>query len=110
MRSKQDFDANATTWLRKWFSQYPNTPIRLIADSGYCTVLPPAMGNELRKTKEIDMYAFIKSVSLPLNCRPIFTLLSACVQYKAKLIDTPSHITYIFQALTVCEKSVLNHI
>lgn len=61
MRSRREFDLHGPDWIQAWFSKNKQ-PIRFVVDSGYCTILPSAMGEELRKMKELSLYTFLKSV------------------------------------------------
>lgn len=62
MRCGREFGLHGPDWIRAWFSKN-NTPIRFVVDSGYCTILPSSMGDELRKMKQLSLYQFLKSVS-----------------------------------------------
>jgi hypothetical protein len=61
MRSRREFDSHGPNWIEAWFSQN-DEPIRFVVDSGYCSILPSSMADELRKMKELCMYKFLTTV------------------------------------------------
>lgn len=48
----------------KWFSSLPERSIRVIADVGEVTILPPAMAEEIRSDKRITFSGWVYKVSI----------------------------------------------
>jgi hypothetical protein len=58
-RSKQQFISGARGMLAKWFASNPNKPVRVIADYGEVTVLPPDMANEIRNDERLSFSSWV---------------------------------------------------
>ena len=58
-RSKQQFVSGARGMLAKWFASNPDKPVRVIADYGEVTVLPPGMANEIRNDERLSFSSWV---------------------------------------------------
>lgn len=58
-RPKQEFVVGARSMLGKWFASNPGKPVRVIADYGEVTVLPPEMANEIRNDERLSFSSWV---------------------------------------------------
>lgn len=64
-RARDDYMANARKMMLDWFAQNPEKPVTILTDTGYTTVLPPSMANEIRNDDRLNFAKVAMMVSFP---------------------------------------------
>lgn len=66
-RAKQEYIHGARKMLNDWFGANPNKPVRVNADFGQVTMLPPHLTNEIRNDDRLSFSRWIRKVRAPLG-------------------------------------------
>ena len=62
-RARDYYMANARKIMLDWFAKNPEKPYTVLTDTGFTTVLPPSMANEIRNDPRLDFAKVAMDVS-----------------------------------------------
>jgi hypothetical protein len=62
-RATDYYMANARKIMLDWFAKNPEKPYTVLTDTGFTTVLPPSMANEIRNDPRLDFSKVAMDVS-----------------------------------------------
>ncbi len=62
-RARDNYMANARKMMLDWFAENPEKPVTMLTDTGFTTILPPSMANEIRNDDRLNFAKVAMRVS-----------------------------------------------